>query len=786
MKKLYFIIAFLLVNTCIFAQLNESFEGAVFPPSGWKMIDQDGDGYNWFQYYIATGNIAHTGTKTAASASWYNQVVLTPTNYLITPNLIVSSVSDSIIYWIAPQDKLYPLEHYEVKVSTSGKNPADFTTTLYSYTFTYPDTLVDWHRKAHSLSAFANDTVNIAFIHTACTDMFYLKLDDVTGPAIYSLSNDMEVTSVIVPTGIVYPGNINLKAYLKNNGNQTQAAGKVITFYNGTTIIGTATTSDSIVSGAIDSVTYIWANAPAGSFVIKAEVANDQDNSNNFSTANLSIYPLGSYIESFENIAALPPLGWSNPGTWLLGTNPIYAYEGTQYAYVPASYVDTKLITPKIQVVAGDSITFMAFSLATTLYPTVKVQYSADKVNWTDVAGADFTMTGIYTKYVANITFSGAYYFAFVGTNNSTASLRLDFVVAPAIVPTLNIAVTQMTAPSSACMLTNNEQVTAVISNAGLLDAYNFQISYQKNLGQPVTETVTDTVFVGNYLVYDFATKVDLSIAGTDSIRFWITAINDDDQQNDTLNYTEVNNLPALNAPVSMGFEAGEDLSGWILKDMNGDANSWSLGNTTGLSNTGTNYAVYNYNTTTPADDWLISRCYNISTTHNPYLSFYYRAMDTYPEKMNVYLMTSTEISDTLIKLVDLPDITNITYNQSITPFSVPATGVYYIGFHAYSNADMWRLLLDDMVVGINASVNENSKDVVFNVFPNPAIDLISFTSNYTIKQIELYNTIGQKIIDINPNTYYYQLNSSNLPKGVYFVKATTVKGQTTSKLIIK
>lgn len=436
MKKLYIIVAFLLVSSSIFAQLNESFEGTSFPPAGWKMVDQDGDGNNWFQYTVTTGNIAHTGTYAAASASWYNQVILTPTNYLITPSLVVSSATDSIAYWTAPQDKQYPGEHYEVKVSTTGNNPADFTTTLYSYTFTFADTLVDWHRKAHSLAAYANDTIYVAFVHTNCTDMFYLKLDDVTGPAVYIPSNDMEVSSVQVPSGAVYAGNISIKAILKNNGSQTQTAGKVVSFYNGATLLGTANTTADIAPNTIDSVTYTWTNAPAGSFVIKAQVVADQDNSNNFATANLSVYAAGTVIESFEGIAALPPTGWTNPETWALGTNPVNAFEGTQYAYVPASTASAKLITPKLDVVAGDKISFKAYTLATSMYPTIQIQYSTSVTGpWTNVAAANFTLGGTYTEYTANLTVAGMYYYSFTCANSSTSSARMDFVVMPKLAP---------------------------------------------------------------------------------------------------------------------------------------------------------------------------------------------------------------------------------------------------------------------------------------------------------------------------------------------------------------
>jgi len=154
----------------------ESFEGATFPPDGWIAIDNDADGYNWFSFTVE--NTAHTGTKSAASASYLNGVgPLTPDNWLITPRLAITS-GDELAYWIAAQDAAWPQEHYSVKISTTTSQLSAFTTTLFS------ETLVDdiWIQRTLSLNDYAGQNVYIAFVHHNCTDWFYLKLDDVLMP----------------------------------------------------------------------------------------------------------------------------------------------------------------------------------------------------------------------------------------------------------------------------------------------------------------------------------------------------------------------------------------------------------------------------------------------------------------------------------------------------------------------------------------------------------------------------------------------------------------------------
>jgi hypothetical protein len=156
--------------------VTEGFEGATFPPSGWSMTDADGDTQNWFTY-TATGS-AHNGIQSAASASYTSSAgPLTPQNDLILPTLHVLT-GDLLVYWIAAQDPAWPSEHYAVKLSTTGTDPADFSTTLYS------ETLSDdvWRQHVIDLSAYAGQTVYVAFEHYGCTNQFYLKLDDVVFP----------------------------------------------------------------------------------------------------------------------------------------------------------------------------------------------------------------------------------------------------------------------------------------------------------------------------------------------------------------------------------------------------------------------------------------------------------------------------------------------------------------------------------------------------------------------------------------------------------------------------
>lgn len=139
----------------------------------WQNIDNDGDGYTWMQM---TGyeDYAHSGSGLYTSASWVSGTVLTPDNWLITPALAIPEEGAHLDFWVGPQDPSYPAEHYQVKVSTTGTNVSDFTTTLIDETLTDST----WVERVANLD-FAGQNVYVAFVHNQSSDVFRINIDDI-------------------------------------------------------------------------------------------------------------------------------------------------------------------------------------------------------------------------------------------------------------------------------------------------------------------------------------------------------------------------------------------------------------------------------------------------------------------------------------------------------------------------------------------------------------------------------------------------------------------------------
>jgi len=155
--------------------LVEDFDGEVFPPLGWTMIDHDGDGHNWMRRSLQP----HSGEFAAISLSFINpNIELTPNNWLITPAIPLPSDAEKIdlSFFIATQDIRHPAETYSVAISVNRPVVDDFDII---HTRTLDATHVEWFEEKLDLTSYAGNTVYIAFVHRTAVSQFIFKLDTI-------------------------------------------------------------------------------------------------------------------------------------------------------------------------------------------------------------------------------------------------------------------------------------------------------------------------------------------------------------------------------------------------------------------------------------------------------------------------------------------------------------------------------------------------------------------------------------------------------------------------------
>ena len=198
-----------------------------------------------------------------------------------------------------------------------------------------------------------------------------------------------------------------------------------------------------------------------------------------------------------------------------------------------------------------------------------------------------------------------------------------------------------------------------------------------------------------------------------------------------TLNYGEqeigtVNSnavvLGSLLPPYSQDFSDSESMNDFTVLDVNGDDETWTyFGNCVRIRS----------NSQLASDDWLILP--GIKMTEGKTYGISWRswcASRGYPEKMEVMvgLEPTAQAMDTSV--LEPTVISNLQEDALImeSKFSPSATGIYYIGFHAISDADSYFLYLTDISVVQSADSSAPSAPIDFKVMPdalgNPSAEI--------------------------------------------------------------
>lgn len=207
---------------------NESFEGGVVPPTCWSSLDVDGDTYNWEPVVDTDGYLIQDGSYAAMSASWDATAgILTPDNYLITPQFTINANNLEFKYWVGTQDGAYPAEEYSVLVSTTGTATGDFTQ-IYNEILTADDTI--WREVKLPLAAYDGQNIYLAFRHFNSSDNFQMKIDNV------SIDYTTSINTVESNNISIYPnpttGIVNIKSAENSNVFVYNILGDIVASFN--------------------------------------------------------------------------------------------------------------------------------------------------------------------------------------------------------------------------------------------------------------------------------------------------------------------------------------------------------------------------------------------------------------------------------------------------------------------------------------------------------------------------------------------------------------------------
>lgn len=152
---------------------------------------------------------------------------------------------------------------------------------------------------------------------------------------------------------------------------------------------------------------------------------------------------------------------------------------------------------------------------------------------------------------------------------------------------------------------------------------------------------------------------------------------------------------------------------GWSSIDNNNDGDAWQ--SYASNAHSAPNCASISYNSSLALNDWLLSPPIMLQAGTTYALDFKYRGGSTYyVEKLKVMLGNGSQIADLSTQIFIDENINFDSYTTANATFTVPSSGSYYLGWHAYSVANQLRLYVDDITIRIPAPIAPEPATVAF------------------------------------------------------------------------
>ncbi len=107
-----------------------------------------------------------------------------------------------------------------------------------------------------------------------------------------------------------------------------------------------------------------------------------------------------------------------------------------------------------------------------------------------------------------------------------------------------------------------------------------------------------------------------------------------------------------------------------------------------------------------------------------------------------------------------------------------------YVGIQCVSQ-DAFIFMIDDIEITSITGVNE-VEETAFNVYPNPAQDVVNINSQVALKSVSIVNYTGQVVYQTPASGNDVQINTADLAAGIYVLQLETESGVSSRKLIIE
>ena len=396
-----------------------------------------------------------------------------------------------------------------------------------------------------------------------------------------------------------------------------------------------------------------------------------------------------------------------------------------------------------------------------------------------------------------------------------------------------DLSVDSIDSPVLAGNLSENENITVSISNNGDNNISNFEISYSVDGTSISTESYTETISSGETVQFTFGATYDFSEVGDYNLTISVSLNEDENESNNTISEL-ITNVGGGDCPDEYGppiiwresFECYdpfifEGIGDWIIYDLDGLASYGS--NAMDFPTETYSGAAFIYNqalatvssdNTNPQEpdwwntyegnqglyfvsgvpsglatqnnDWMISPEFSLVNIESPTLRFMAKTLkdDWGLERFKVAIGNSTNYNEFTV-------ISEGTYLEAPTDWTLYEFDLSsYVGQNVriginYISDDKFVLQMDEFVVEGTLGINDDNLLEMI-LYPNPTDkNFVTIqTNSLDTKEIEVFDIIGKKVIDVSLNTN--SLDVSKLNSGIYLVKITVDNQTNTHKLVVK
>ena len=417
-----------------------------------------------------------------------------------------------------------------------------------------------------------------------------------------------------------------------------------------------------------------------------------------------------------------------------------------------------------------------------------------------------------------------------------TSAWAFDNITVEAVISGVDIMPKQITSPFehqdtiNSIIINTDIPVSVLIVNNGRSDATNVPVSYVLNGGTPVNEVIP-LIKAKENLLFTFAQKMNIPNQGINSLVINTNATGDeltDNNNTEAINFWTVDTSKKVvfdfDDPSLMDEIIWRDSKYKKFKQDNGTMPEgfgyeslfgefiWKVGTASvelytpvwGIFCVYT-YSKFNEGTSIAADRWLIlPKCRINNSTEPVFLQWNAASTNQSGVDVNQYesyevlVSEDSNLVDDFTKIHEVLNEKLILLNEPVKPYNRSTDlSAYkgkdvYIAFRVTTNSTESRGLcvLDNITIFGNAmlvpdKINEIEMDKTIKLYPNPVNDKINIESKYTIQKVEIFNLMGQKINEIEPNNLNCFLNVSTYENGLYIIKVKTSEGDITRKVNI-